>query len=143
MILLAEDNPDDRELALIAFREIGIEDKIVVCQDGEAVLDYLWGRGSWTGRDLSKAPRVLLLDIKLPKLDGIEVLRRLRADPRTALLPVVVLTSSREARDRLECYRLGANSYIRKPVDFTQFVETIRQLALYWITINETPYDDK
>lgn len=137
LILLVEDNPDDRDLTLIAFKEVQSDSNVVVCEDGEAALDYLFGTGRYAGRDLSMAPRVILLDIKLPKIDGLEVLKRLRADPHTASIPVVILTSSREEEDVVQSYRIGANSYIRKPVDFAQFLETIRQLVVYWLKMNE------
>ena len=136
-ILLIEDNPDDRELTLLAFKEAKILNKIIVCHDGEEALDYLFATGVHAGRDTSKMPQIILLDLKLPKVDGFEVLKRMRTDPRTQLLPVVVLTTSKESADVADSYRLGANSYVRKPVDFSQFVETTRQLGLYWLVLNE------
>jgi two-component system, response regulator len=138
-ILLVEDNPDDEALTLRAFRKNNIRNEVVVARDGAEALDYLFGRGRYAGRDIADKPQVVLLDLKLPKVDGIEVLRQLRADPRTRTLPVVVLTSSKEERDLSECYRLGCNSYVRKPVDFDQFLEAARQLELYWLLINEPP----
>lgn len=139
LILLIEDNPDDRDLALIAFKEAQVQNKVVVCEDGETALDYLFASGQYSGRDLAAMPRVILLDIKLPRMDGLEVLRRLRANPYTQLLPVVILTSSREERDLVTSYRLGANSYIRKPVDFAQFLTTAGQIAIYWLKLSEAP----
>jgi two-component system response regulator len=139
VILLVEDNADDEALALRALRKNNIVNEVVVAHDGVEALDYLFGTGSYAGRDLRNMPQVVLLDLKLPRIDGLEVLRRLRADERTSLLPVVILTSSKEEQDRLNGYRLGANSYIRKPVDFTQFIEAVRQLGLYWLVFNESP----
>ena len=139
IILLVEDNPDDELLAIRALKKNHIMNKVVIARDGVEALDYLFGTGAYEGRDMSEMPQVVLLDLKLPKINGLEVLKRLRNDERTKLLPVVVLTSSREERDLTECYRLGANSYIRKPVDFTQFTEAIRQLGLYWLVLNESP----
>lgn len=138
-ILLVEDNPDDRELTLLAFKEANILNQVMACSDGEEALDFLFAAGAYSGRDARVMPQVILLDLKLPKVDGLEVLRRLRADPRTRLLPVVVLTTSREQKDVVESYQLGANSYVRKPVDFSQFVEASRQLGLYWLVLNEAP----
>jgi two-component system response regulator len=139
VILLVEDNPDDRDLTLIAFREANILNQVIVTQDGEEALDYLFGRGAYSGRDTRIMPQVVLLDLKLPKVDGLEVLRCIREDRRTKLLPVVILTTSKEQRDLVESYELGANSYVRKPVDFSKFVEASRQLGLYWLVLNETP----
>ncbi len=139
LILLVEDNPDDEVLARRALKKNNIGNEVVVTRDGVEALDYLFGRGAYEGRDLGVMPQVVLLDLKLPKVDGLEVLRRLRADQRTRLLPVVVLTSSREQQDLVDSYGYGANSYIRKPVDFAQFVEAVRQLGLYWLVLNETP----
>lgn len=138
-ILLVEDNPRDEELTLRALRKSSILNPIVVAHDGVEALDYLFGRGAHEGRDTAHGPEVVLLDLKLPKIDGLEVLRALRADDRTKLLPVVVLTSSKEDQDLTRSYSEGANSYVRKPVDFQQFVEAIRQLGLYWLVINESP----
>lgn len=139
IILLVEDNPDDVLLTRRALHKNHILNELVVAEDGVEALDYLFGQGAHAGRDLRDQPQVILLDIKLPRLDGIEVLRRIRANESTRLLPVVILTSSREERDRLETYSLGANSYIRKPVDFQQFMEAVRQLGLYWLVLNESP----
>jgi two-component system response regulator len=138
-ILLVEDNPDDEKLCIRALKKNDVAKDLVVARDGVEALDYLFGTGKYAGRDTSVLPAVVLLDLKLPKLDGLEVLRRLRADERTKRLPVVVLTSSNEDRDLLSSYDLGANSYIRKPVDFNQFTEAVRQLGLYWLALNETP----
>ena len=138
-ILLVEDNPDDELLAIRALKKNKIMNEVVVARDGAEALDYLFGTGAYAGRDTSVMPQVILLDLKLPKINGHEVLKRLRDDDRTKLLPVVVLTSSKEERDLNESYRLGANSYIRKPVDFSQFSEAIRQLGLYWLVLNEAP----
>lgn len=137
MILLVEDNRDDEALTLRALKKNNIKNNIVVARDGVEALDYLFGEGTHTGRDLSLMPQVILLDLKLPRVDGLEVLRRMRADDRTRLLPVVILTSSNEEQDRLKGYSLGANSYVRKPVDFSQFIEAVRQLGLYWLILNE------
>ncbi|MBW2246139.1 MAG: response regulator [Deltaproteobacteria bacterium] len=139
IILLVEDNPDDELLAIRALEKNNIMNEVVVARDGAEALDYLFGAGAYTGRDMSVMPQIILLDLKLPKIDGLEVLRRLRNNERTKLLPVVVLTSSKEDRDLTECYSLGANSYIRKPVNFAQFTEAIRQLGLYWLVLNESP----
>ena len=139
IILLVEDNPDDELLAIRALKKNNIMNEVVVARDGAEALDYLFGAGAYAGRDMSVMPQIILLDLKLPKIDGLEVLRRLRNDERTKLLPVVVLTSSREEQDLTESYSLGANSYIRKPVNFAQFTEAIRQLGLYWLVLNESP----
>ena len=132
-ILLVEDNPDDEELTLRAFSKSNILNEVTVVRDGQQALDYFFGDGA----SARGVPAVVLLDLKLPKIDGLEVLRRIRADERTRLQPVVILTSSREEQDRITGYRLGANSYIRKPVDFTQFMEAIQTLGLYWLVLNE------
>jgi two-component system, response regulator len=139
VILLVEDNPDDELLTLRALRKNDVTGEVVVARDGVEALDYLFGTGAHAGRDTSVMPQLILLDLKLPKIDGFEVLRRLRADERTRLLPVVILTSSREQQDMLEGYGLGANSYVRKPVNFEQFVRAVEQLKLYWLILNEAP----
>jgi two-component system response regulator len=139
VILLVEDNPDDEALTLRAFKKNHIGNKVIVARDGAEALDYLFGSGAYSGRDTGVMPALTLLDLKLPKINGLEVLKRIRADERTKLLPVVILTSSKEEQDLVNGYRLGANSYIRKPVDFSQFVEAVRQLGLYWLVLNESP----
>jgi two-component system response regulator len=139
VILLVEDNPDDEELTLHAFEKNNINNTIVVAHDGAEALDYLFGTGIYAGRDPYDLPLVVLLDLKLPKIDGLEVLRRIRDNEKTQLLPVVLLTSSNEEEDRLKGYMLGANSYVRKPVDFDEFVRAAGQLGLYWILLNEPP----
>jgi two-component system, response regulator len=139
IILLVEDNADDVELTRRAFERSNILNQIVVVGDGEEALDYLFATGSYVGRDTTVMPQVVLLDINLPKLNGLEVLRRLRGDDRTKRLPVVILTTSHEERDIIGSYDLGANSYVRKPVDFVQFSEAARQLGLYWLVLNEQP----
>lgn len=136
-ILLVEDNPDDEELALMAFEQSEIKNTVVVVRDGAEALDYLFGTGRHTNRDLNNMPAVILLDLKLPKIDGLEVLRRLRTDERTKFLPIVVLTTSKEEQDMINSYRLGCNSYVRKPVDFTEFINAAEQLGLYWLCLNE------
>ncbi len=139
IILLVEDNPDDELLALRALKKNGVHSEVVVARDGVEALDYLFATGAHAGRDPSVMPQLILLDLKLPKIDGLEVLRRLRADERTRLLPVVILTSSREMQDLLDGYGLGANSYVRKPVNFERFVRAVEQLKVYWLSLNETP----
>ena len=136
-ILLVEDNPDDEALTRRAFRKNHMTNDIVVARDGTEALDYLFGTGPYEGRNVDEQPLVVLLDLKLPKVDGLEVLRRVRADERTRLVPVVILTSSREETDLATCYRLGANSYVRKPVRFDQFSDAVRQVGLYWLLVNE------
>lgn len=136
-ILLVEDNPVDEELTLRALKKSNVLNPVVVARDGVEALDFLFARGAHAGRAAEALPQVVLLDLKLPKVDGIEVLRQLRADERTRLLPVVVLTSSLEEQDLVHSYALGANSYVRKPVDFAQFVEAVRQLGLYWLVLNQ------
>jgi two-component system, response regulator len=138
-ILLVEDNPDDEALTLRALKKNNILNQVIVARDGSEALDYLFGTGQYAGRDASVIPQIVLLDLKLPKIDGMEVLRQLRADARTKLLPVVILTSSNEEMDRFNGYNLGANSYVRKPVDFTKFIEAVHQLGLYWLVLNERP----
>ncbi len=139
-ILLVEDNPDDVKLTMRALRKNKILNEVVVASDGEEALDYLLGTGKYKDRDLTMMPEVILLDLKLPKIDGHEVLRRIRADSRTKLLPVVVLTTSSEDIDRTQSYEYGANSFISKPVDFDQFSEAVRNLGLYWLILNKGPY---
>ena len=139
VILLVEDNPDDEELTRIAFAASNILNHLEVVRDGAEAIDYLFATGAWAGRPPADDPCLILLDLKLPKIGGLEVLRRLRADARTKLIPVVILTSSVEERDVFRGYDLGCNSYIRKPVDFTQFTEAVRQLGLYWLVLNEPP----
>ena len=139
IILLVEDNPDDEALTRRAFKKNNILNEVVVARDGAEALDYLFATGAYAGRDTSVMPQIILLDLKLPKVDGLEVLRHIRADERTKLLPVIILTSSKEEQDLTSGYSLGANSYIRKPVDFGQFTEAIRQLGLYWLVLNEPP----
>ena len=138
-ILLVEDNPDDVELTIRALKKNNIANAIDVVRDGEEALDYLAATGKYANRQLADLPQVVLLDLKLPKIGGIEVLRALRADPRTKLLPVVVLTSSTEEPDIITSYQLGANSYVRKPVNFVDFVDAVRQLGLYWLVLNQAP----
>ena len=142
-ILLVEDNPDDVKLTLHALKECNIANKVVVVSDGVEALDYLFGTGAHAGRDLSDRPAVVLLDLKLPKVDGLEVLRHIRADHHGKRQPVVVLTSSKEEQDVVASYDLGANSYILKPVDFDRFIEAVRQLGLYWLLLNEPPPNGK
>lgn len=139
MILLVEDSPDDAALTLRALKKNNIVNEVVVARDGVEALAYLFGTGNHVGRDLAVMPALVLLDLKLPKVDGLQVLQRLRADERTRLLPVVVLTSSREDVDLLRSYSLGASSFVRKPVDFIEFVEAIRNLGMYWLILNEPP----
>ncbi len=138
-ILLVEDNPDDVQLTLRALKKSNIMNEVIVAPDGVEALEYLFGTGKYAGRDMNIQPQVVLLDLKMPRMDGLEVLQRIRKDERTKLQPVVVLTTSSEDRDRVESYKLGANSYIRKPVDFSQFAEAVRQLGLYWLVLNEAP----
>jgi two-component system, response regulator len=138
-ILLVEDNADDEELTVRALKKNNLANNLVIARDGVEALDYLFGTGAYAGRNTRVLPGLVLLDLKLPKLDGLEVLRRLRADARTRRLPVVVLTSSKEEQDLIQTYNLGANSYVRKPVDFNQFTEAVRQLGLYWLMLNEVP----
>ncbi len=139
VILLVEDNPDDEALTLRALKKNNIRNRVVVAHDGAEALDLLFSHNSSETDSLNDIPQVILLDLKLPKVDGLEVLRRVRANPRTKLLPVVILTSSREEQDLINGYEYGANSYIRKPVDFNQFVEAVNQLGMYWLVLNELP----
>jgi two-component system, response regulator len=139
LILLVEDNPDDEELTLRALRKNNVKNEIVVARDGVEALDYLFGTGSHAGRDVSEQPQVILLDLKLPRVDGIEVLQRIRADDRTRLLAVVVLTSSKQEEDIAHSYARGANSYVRKPVNFVEFIEAVKTLGLFWLLVNEIP----
>lgn len=138
-ILLVEDNADDEALTLRAFKKCHLANEIVVARDGVEALDYIFGTGVYAGRDVEDRPQLILLDIKLPKLDGMEVLQRIRSSELAKLIPVVVLTSSREQEDLVKSYTLGANSYIRKPVDFTRFVTAVQQLGMYWLVLNESP----
>jgi CheY-like chemotaxis protein len=138
-ILLVEDNADDEELTIRALKKNNVTNNLVVARDGVEALDFLFGIGAYAGRDAVVLPGLVLLDLKLPKIDGLEVLRRIRADERTRRMPVTVLTSSKEEQDVIKSYDLGANSYIRKPVDFNQFTDAVRQLGLYWLMLNEVP----
>jgi two-component system, response regulator len=138
VILLVEDNADDELLTLRALKKNNIRNEVVVARDGSEALDYLFGTGIYAGRDLSLMPQIILLDLKLPKVDGFEVLDRVRSSEATKLLPVVILTTSNEDRDRIRGYGLGANSFVRKPVEFDKFIEAVRQLGLYWLILNET-----
>ena len=139
VILLVEDNPDDEALTIRALNRSKISNDVVVARDGVEAIDYLFAIGSYSDRDVNDLPRLVLLDLKLPKADGLEVLKRIRADDRTKRLPVVVLTSSKEDQDLVDSYNLGVNSYIHKPVDFMQFTEAVRQVGLYWLVLNEPP----
>jgi CheY-like chemotaxis protein len=139
IILLVEDNPNDVKLTMSAFEKSNVSNEIVVVSDGEEAIDYLFATGRHAGRDPKVMPEVVLLDMKLPKIDGLGVLRRLRADERTRRLPVVILTTSKEEKDITSSYNLGANSFVRKPVDFVQFIDAARHLGLYWLVMNEPP----
>ncbi len=139
-ILLVEDNPTDAELTLRALKKNNLANRVRVVTDGAEALEFIFASGVYKGRDINHKPRVILLDLKLPKVDGLEVLRRVKSDERTKDIPVVVLTSSKEEKDRVESYRLGVNSYIAKPVDFSQFTRAVSELGLYWLLINELPY---
>lgn len=140
LILLVEDNPDDEALTLRAFKKNNLTTEIVVARDGVEALDFLFGTGIYQDRDTSERPQIVLLDLKLPRIDGLQVLEKIRANEATRGLPVIILTSSREQQDVLTSYRLGANSYIRKPVDFNQFNQAVQQLGSYWLTLNELPW---
>ena len=139
LILLVEDNPDDVKLTLRALKKSNIMNEVIVAEDGIEAIEYLFGTGKFVGRDINIMPQLILLDLKMPKMDGLEVLQRIRGDEKTKVLPVVILTTSSEDKDRIESYKLGANSYIRKPVDFNQFAESVQQLGLYWLVLNESP----
>lgn len=139
IILLIEDNPDDEALTLRAFKKSNLTNEVIIARDGVQALDYLFGTGDHAGRDTSIVPSLILLDLKLPKVDGLQVLERIRSDARTRLVPVLILTSSKEQEDLIRGYSLGANSYVRKPVDFNQFLHGIQQLGLYWLVLNEQP----
>ena len=141
-ILLVEDNKDDLELALHALRRERLANRIQIARDGEEALDFLFCRGEFADRSMDQQPRVFLLDLKLPKVDGLEVLKQIKEDARTKTIPVVILTSSKEERDLVSSYRLGVNSYIQKPVDFDQFRDTVKQLGLYWLVVNQAPVPD-
>lgn len=138
-ILLVEDNPNDVELTLRAMKQHNLTNKVYVVKDGEQALDYIFGRGEYAGQNRKGVPMVILLDLKLPKVDGLEVLRQVKSDERTKAIPVVVLTSSKEEKDMVQSYRLGVNSYIVKPVDFERFAESVRELGLYWLLLNKVP----
>lgn len=142
IILLIEDNPDDIVLTQRAFRQGNILNEIVIARDGAEAIEYLTGTGTYAGRDISQMPAVILLDLKLPKIDGLEVLKHIRTSEGSKLLPVVILTSSKEEKDLINGYSLGANSYIRKPVEFEKFVDAVHQLGLYWLLLNEPPIKD-
>ena len=138
-ILLVEDNPRDVDLTVRALRKHHLANSLQVVRDGQEALDYIFAEGAFTGRDVGKQPRVVLLDLKLPKVNGLEVLRRIKMDERTCRIPVVVMTSSNEDRDLAESYRLGVNSYIQKPVDFNRFLDCVQELGMYWLVINQIP----
>ncbi len=141
VILLVEDNPYDQELTLTAFRDNKIKNDIIVARDGEEALDYMFGAGQYEGRSVNDLPQLILLDLKLPKVDGLEVLQQIRADNRTRLVPIVILTSSKEQEDRLQGYSYGCNAYIRKPVDFERFADAVKTVGLFWTVYNESAYD--
>jgi CheY-like chemotaxis protein len=139
LVLLVEDNPTDEKLTLRAFKKSGVENEMVVVRDGAEALDYLFGKEKYAGRDTSVLPAVIMLDLKLPRIDGLEVLRRIRADERTKCVPVVILTASKEHEDIARGYAFGANAYVRKPVDFAEFAEAAKTLGLFWLLLNEPP----
>lgn len=138
-IFLVEDNPNDLQLTLRALKKARVGNRIHVARDGEEAVDYLFGEGAFAGRDVADTPKMILLDLKLPKIDGIDVLRRIKSDARTQCIPVVVLTSSKEQRDVVDSYRLGVNSYIVKPVDFERFAAAVQELGMYWLLLNQSP----
>lgn len=138
-ILLVEDNPDDEALTIRALRKAHVSNEVIVARDGAEALEYLFAEGKYQGRDMTVQPQIVLLDLKLPKIDGLQVLERIRSDSRTELIPVVILTTSKEEKDLIEGYRLGANSYVAKPVDFVEFTEAVKSLGMYWLLINERP----
>jgi CheY-like chemotaxis protein len=138
-ILLVEDNPNDVELTLRALKKHNLANNVVVVTDGEEALDFVFARGAYTHRDVENGPKIILLDLKLPKVDGLEVLKAIKSDARMKMIPVVVLTSSKEEKDIVNSYRLGVNSYIVKPVDFDKFIEAVAKLGLYWLLLNEPP----
>jgi two-component system response regulator len=138
-LLLVEDNPHDLELALRALHKVNLANRIQVARDGAEALDFIFGEGTHAGRELRDGPRLILLDLKLPKIDGLDVLRRIKGDPRTKMIPVVVLTSSKEQSDVVESYQLGVNSYIVKPVNFERFTDAVRDLGMYWLLLNQAP----
>jgi CheY-like chemotaxis protein len=138
-ILLVEDNPDDEELILLALKDHKIANEVVVARDGVEALDYLFAAGRYAGRDLTKPPALVLLDLKLPKLSGLDVLKRLREDPRTKIIPVVILTSSNEEQDIITSYQLGTNSFVRKPIEFHEFQKVVKEIGIYWLLMNQPP----
>lgn len=142
-LLIVEDTPEDLELALRALKKANLSNRIQVARDGEEAVQFIFGEGAHAGRKVENAPKVILLDLKLPKIDGIEVLRRIKNDPRTKAIPVAVLTSSKEQKDIVESYRLGVNSYIVKPVNFERFAEAVRDLGMYWLLLNQPPRIEK
>lgn len=138
-ILIVEDNPDDAELALRALKKHNLANHVVVVTDGEEALDFVFARGKYGERQIDSGPRIVLLDLKLPKVDGLEVLRAIKGDPRTKIIPVIVLTSSKEEKDMVESYRIGVNSYILKPVDFDKFADAVKDIGYYWLLLNQAP----
>lgn len=139
-ILLVEDNPNDEELTLLAFNRQKIKNDVIVARDGEEALDYIFGTGKYEGRDINDHPSLIIMDLKLPKIDGLDVLRQIRNDERTQFFPVIVLTSSKEDRDVLDAYKLGTNAYVQKPIDFQQFAEAVKHLGLFWLVLNQCPH---